>query len=82
VWFLIIIIVIIIIGCTALCGSWPSRANIASKYYPGQPSKVKKKEMSYGQNILCNNVLSLHSIKNYLEEHNNRKNKFHSSGIY
>ena len=30
--------IIIIIGSTALGGPWPSQANVASDFYPGQPS--------------------------------------------
>jgi hypothetical protein len=33
-----IIVTITIIGSTALVGPWPPQANVASDFYPGQPS--------------------------------------------
>jgi len=33
-----IIIIIIIIGSTALSGSWSPQSNVASDLYPGQPT--------------------------------------------
>ena len=35
---IIIIVTITIIGSTALGGPWPPQANVASDFYPGQPS--------------------------------------------
>jgi hypothetical protein len=34
----IIIIIIVVVGSTALIGPWPPQANVASDFYPGQPS--------------------------------------------
>jgi hypothetical protein len=33
----IIIIIVVVVGCTALGKPWPPQANVASNLYPGQP---------------------------------------------
>jgi hypothetical protein len=46
--FIIIIVIVVAVGCTALGGPWPPQANIASAFYPEHPPAN-----FYNQVFLC-----------------------------